>query len=853
MGAPSNPTPAYWNQGPEAAAATLGSSLQGLSTSARAARVAEQQKLRPQTGSSPWPILWGQFKSPILLLLLGAACLSFFLHEIVDASVIVAIILASGALGFQHEFQASRAVAKLMALVQTQTTVLVEGKEVLVPSNEVVPGDVILVSAGSMMPGDALLLESTNLYIDQAALTGESFPVAKQPGMSAADAPVSARNNVLFAGSHVVSGYAKALVAGVGLQTQLGSIASSLRTQRPETEFEHGVRKFGILLIELTLLLTLGVFTINIVRAQPPLESFLFALALAVGLTPQLLPAIVSVNLSRGAVEMAGKKVITKRLSAIENLGSMDVLCSDKTGTLTLGIVRLHEACECLGASSPDVLRYAQLNASLQTGFQNPIDDALAASAPAGSLGDAKSLSEVPYDFIRKRLSVAIQDGDKRTMITKGALKQILAVCDIALVNGVEKPVDEVRAQVQAMYQKFSDQGYRVLGVASKPLAQTDLPLTPDSEIHMRFEGFIVLEDPLRPEIAQTVARLGSLGVELKVITGDNRLVAARLASELALPKTTVVTGEDLHDLTDAALFGQVSDIQVFAEIEPNQKERIVLALKKRGYVVGYIGDGINDGSALHAADAGISVANAVDVAKEAADFVMLEPGLDVLTNAVTEGRKTFANTMKYIFMATSANFGNMFSLAGASLLINFLPLLPKQVLFMNFITDIPEMTIASDAVDPEQLETPQRWDIHLLRRFMIAFGILSSVFDYATFGVLLSMRVSHSVFQTGWFVESVTSACLIVLVIRSRRPFFTSKPSASLLWATILVVALTAILPYSPLATMLGMAPLPPIIMLAIAGIVVLYITAAEIAKHWFWGKELKLRSIPKPLPTAA
>ena len=850
MSSPGAPRHAYWSQSAEQVASSLGSGLQGLSASARSTRLAEIRKHQPKGGSSPWPILLGQFKSPILLLLIGAASLSFFLKETVDGSVILAIILASAALGFQHEYQASRAVSKLLELVQTQSTVIVDGKETSIPTDEIVPGDVILVSAGSMMPGDALILESTNLFIDQAALTGESFPVGKQPGVVAADAALSGQSNVCFAGSHVVSGYAKLLVTAVGANTELGSIAQALRTQRPETEFEHGIRRFGILLIELTILLTLGVFMINIVRQQPALESFLFALALAVGLTPQLLPAIVSVNLSRGAIEMAKEKVIVKRLSAIENLGSMTVLCSDKTGTLTQGIVKLHEACECMGLSSDKVLRFAEINASLQTGFKNPIDDALASSAPADLSKNMKSIGELPYDFIRKRLSIAVDDGSQRLLISKGSLKTILDVCDSADVSGQQKSIDEIRPQINILFKQFSDQGYRVLGVATRVLDASQNTITADLEAHMTFEGFVVLEDPLRPEIAQTVSRLKHLGVELKVITGDNRLVANRLGRELGLADPESLNGEDLHTLTDSALFQQVGVKSIFAEIEPNQKERIVTALKKRGAVVGYIGDGINDGAALHAADAGISVANAVDVAKEAADFVMLEPGLDVLTNAVLEGRRTFANTMKYIFMATSANFGNMFSLAGASLLLNFLPLLPKQVLLMNFITDIPEVTIASDAVDPEQMNSPQRWDIKLLRKFMIVFGILSSAFDYATFGVLLWLHADrwssqpgapHPMFQTGWFVESVVSACLIVLVIRSRRSIFVSRPSPALLWSSLLIVAVTILLPFSPVASMFGFTPPTPTIMIAISAIVIVYITSAEIAKKIFWSRVLK------------
>ena len=528
---------------------------------------------------------------------------------------------------------------------------------------------------------------------------------------------------------------------------------------------------------------------------------------------------------------MAKQKVIVKRLSAIENLGSMNVLCSDKTGTLTLGIVKVHGAFDENGKEAPEVLRLAQINAMRQEGFRNPIDQSLAESAPDDIKVEPKMIAEIPYDFIRKRLSVLVE-GDEPMLISKGALDPILSTCTTI----GSQSVDSAKDKVHKLFLQYSDQGYRVLGVATKNLPKETTSVKPEDETGMCLRGFIILEDPLRPEISDTIAHLGKLGVELKMITGDNHLVATTLGKKMGLKYPQAITGKEIQAMSDAALSHRVRTAQVFAEIEPNQKARLILSIKHAGNVVGYIGDGINDGSALHAADAGISVSNAVDVAKEAADFVMLESGLDVLINAVLEGRRTFTNTMKYIFMATSANFGNMFSLAGASLLVPFLPLLPKQVLMMNFLTDIPEMFIAGDSVDTVQLQKPQRWDIKFLRRFMITFGILSSVFDFATFGTLLYLKVPQDVFRTGWFVESVASAALIVLVVRSRQPMFKTRPGTRLLQATIAIVALVFILPFTPLAPTFGLAPLGPGLLGAVVLIICAYITSAEITKHFFY-----------------
>jgi len=793
-------------------------------------------------GTNTVSLLLAQFKSPIVLILLFAAVLSLFLGEASDALIILAIVLGSGLLGFWQEWRAADALEKLLALVQIKATVLRDGHPVEVPVERVVPGDVVLLNAGDIIPGDGRILDETDLFVAEATLTGETFPVEKSAGTLPPDTPLGQRTNCLFLGSSVVSGTATLLIARTGRETEVGRISESLRLRPPETGFEQGIRRFGYLLLEVTLLLVLAIFAINVALHRPVLDSFLFAVAIAVGLTPQLLPAIISVNLAHGARRMARERVIVRRLASIEKLGSMDVLCSDKTGTLTEGNVRVHSAVDAAGQASDRVGLYAYLNASFQSGYSNPIDAAIVAvHRPEASI--YRKLDEEPYDFVRKRLSVLVAGGGKNLLVTKGALANVLEVCTTAEAGpGDLVELDAMRPQIERQLADLSGQGLRTLGVAYRDMG-SETGIHKGHESGMTFLGLLVLDDPLRAGIAGTLQSLLDLGVHTKLITGDNGLVAAHVARQAGLPQTQTLTGADLRHMSDEALLHRAGEVGVFAEVEPNQKERIILALKRAGHVVGYMGDGINDASALHAADVGISVAEAVDVAREAADFVLLEKDLRVLERGVREGRATFANTMKYVFMATSANFGNMFSMAGASLFLPFLPLLPKQVLLMNLLTDLPEMTIATDLVDPEMVEQPRRWDIGFIRRFMIVFGVVSSVFDFLTFGVLLLvLRAKEAELRTGWFVESVVSSALIVLVIRTRRRFFQSRPSRSLLIATLLVVGLTLLLPYSALARLLGFVSLPPVFLVALGPIVLLYVVAAEAAKTVFYRREARV-----------
>ena len=832
--------PAFWSISATEMLKHLETVKEGLTGAEARQRLARygSNLLKPQKRSDVFTLLLAQFNSPLILILFFATGLSFFLHDPVDALIILTIVLVSGLLGFWQEHSATNAVEKLLAIVQIRVAVLRDGGPQEIPVEEIVPGDIVILNAGDIVPGDCLVQESKDLFIDEATLTGETYPVEKSVGVLAAETPLGQRTNALWMGTHVVSGSAKALVISTGKETEFGKVSERLKLRPQETDFEHGIRRFGYFLMEVTLVLVIAIFAINVYLARPVLDSFLFSLALAVGLTPQLLPAIISINLAHGAKRMAQAKVIVKRLASIENFGSMNVICSDKTGTLTEGIVHLQSAVDVDGAPSDKVLLHAYLNAFYETGFTNPIDEAIRTHRQFDLSGYRKT-DEIPYDFLRKRLSILVAHGDTHLMVTKGALANVLAVCSAA-ETGAETIVDiaAVRDRIQQHFEEFSNKGCRTLGVAYKNMGSGSL-MSKDYEAGMTFLGFLILFDPPKPNIIETIASLKNLGVALKIITGDNHLVAANVSQQMGLSNTKILTGPDLREMSDGALLKRVVDVDVFAEIEPNQKERIILALKKAGNVVGYMGDGINDASALHAADVGISVESAVDVAKEAADIVLLEKDLGVLVQGVREGRTTFANTLKYVFMATSANFGNMFSMAGVSLFLPFLPLLPKQILLTNLMTDFPEMTIATDRVDSEMVDYPRRWDIKAIRKFMITFGLVSSVFDYLTFGVLLLIfQATQTQFRTGWFLESVISASLIVLVIRSRKPFFKSRPAKYLLMATLLTVIVTLILPFTPLGEIFGFSQLPISFLLLLGTIVLLYIVTAEMAKAVFYKK---------------
>jgi Mg2+-importing ATPase len=787
-----------------------------------------------------------QFRSPLVLILVFAAFVSAFVGEGSEAAIITVIVLASCFLSFTQEYGASKAMQVLTARISRKARVLRDGTEESVLTEAIVTGDVVRLSAGNLVPADGVLLEARDFNVSEAALTGETYPVVKSPGVSPAQAQIGQRNNAVYTGTSVRSGTATFLVVRTGDHTEYAAIAATIARTVPETEFARGIRRFGYLMTEIMLVIVILVFAANVLLHRPLIDSLLFSLALAVGLTPELLPAIISVTLARGARAMAAGGVIVRRLDAIENLGSMDLLCTDKTGTLTEGVIRLDACKDMEGGDSADVRFWAILNATLQSGMANPLDEAIgSAKTETDPLAEWEKVDEIPYDFVRKRLSVVARrrGAAEDLMICKGAVSNVLEVCSSILDGATARPLDDsCKAQINDRVRDWSGQGYRVLGLAVRRFTDAKSYGRQD-EADLGFAGFLLFLDPPKAGMAETLQALRGRGIAVKVITGDNRYVAAHLAEKIGLGHRNILTGEELARMTKEALFGRAQRTDLFVEIDPNQKERIIEALRRRGHVVGYLGDGINDAPALHEADIGISVDGAVDVAREAADMILLKRDLGVLLRGVDDGRRTFANTMKYISITTSANFGNMISMAFASLALPFLPMLAPQILLNNLLSSLPSLAIARDRVDPEQIETPRRWDIGSIRRFMIYFGLVSSCFDFLTFGLLLLvMHANAGTFRTGWFVESLLTQLAIVLVIRTRKVFWQSRPGPLLAWLTLAVAALALLIPYLPGADWFGFVPLPAAVLGGLLAITATYLTASEATKHWFFTRERHL-----------
>ena len=826
---------AYWAMEPSGVATQLDAAESGLAADEAARRLERvgPNEIGERAKLTRLGVLWNQLRSPLLLLLLFAAGASVVTGEWVDAIIVLAIVAASTMIGYSREYRAQAAAATLRARVQVHASVLRGGQPRSVPIRDVTPGDVVLLSAGSIVPADGVLLEATDFFVNEAVLTGESFPVQKAPGTVAPDAPLAKRSNCVFLGTNVRSGSARLLVVKTGHSTEFGAIAHRLALRPPETEFDRGIRHFGYLLTTAMTVMMVVVLAVNLLLGRPLVETLLFSIALAVGLSPELLPAILSVNLARGARAMSDHGVLVRRLNAIENLGSMDVLCTDKTGTLTEGVVKMQGAWDCDGTSSTQVLELASLNASLQAGLVNPLDDAiLQEHRPA--LEGIEKLAEIPYDFVRKRLSVVVRDASGARLITKGAVEQVLAACTTRAPGTALDDADCSALRDRAA--GWTGSGIRVLAVASRPMA-LQATYGRDDERQLEFNGFITFLDRPKAGVSHTISELGRLGVHIKLITGDSGAVARHVASAVGMPCARVLSGAQLDELHDEALWHAAENTDLFVEVDPNQKERIILALKKTGHVVGFLGDGINDAPAMHAADTSLSVEGAVEVAREAADFVLLERDLDVIRRGIEEGRRTFANTLKYVLTTTSANLGNMLSMAVVSLFLPFLPLLAGQILLNNFLSDIPAVGLADDSVDRELVARPRRWDMGFLGRFMVEFGCLSSVFDFLTFAVLLwGLSAGPELFRTGWFVESLLTELVIALVVRTRRPFWRSRPGNLLMWSSIAVMALTFAIPYLPHADMLGFTPLPSSVLVALVGIAGLYVGSTELLKVVFY-----------------
>jgi len=836
---------AYWSQDAASLATALGSGPAGLSSSEAAERLATYGENTAEEGTRLGGVrlLLRQFESPLVLILVFAAALSLALREWSEAIIILAIVLGSSLLTFLQEYRASGAIEQLRRRLELTTRVRRDGAERTVPLRTIVPGDVVLLSAGNLIPADGLVLEAEDFLVSEATMTGESFPVEKRPGVVAPESPIAARSNAVFLGSSVRSGTATVLAVHTGRRTEFGAIAAHLRARAPDSDFVRGVRHFGGLLIRVMVLIVLFVLTMNVLLARPAIESVLFAAALAVGLSPELLPAIVSVTLSAGAQAMSRRGVLVHRLDAIEDLGGMEILCTDKTGTLTEGTMELRQTVDAAGAPSAEVRRLAFLNATFETGIGNPLDAAIAAAGQAAGLttGGVTKIDEIPYDFARRRLTIVVAESERpgrHLIITKGAFPEVLAICTSVDAGDAQVPLDEgQRAKLATAFETAGRDGFRVLALASRDVEARPAYGHADEQ-GMCFRGLLLFHDPPKADAASAIRDLAALGIRTKVISGDNRYVTGHLARTVGLDPASMLTGEQLAALRDEALWHLAPRTDLFVEIDPQQKERIVRALQRMGHSVGYLGDGINDAPALHAADVGISVAGAVDVARESADIILLTPSLDSLRAGVEDGRRTFANTLKYISITTSANFGNMVSMALATPFLPFLPLAAKQILLNNFLSDIPSIAISADNVDAERIRQPQRWDIQEIQRFMVIFGLVSSAFDLLTFAALLLVfHAGEASFQTTWFLISLLTELAVVLLLRTRRPAWRSVPGPILLWSTVVVAAATLAIPFlGPASALFAFVPLSAAELVAVGGILAGYMAATEIAKAWFY-----------------
>ena len=814
--------------------------IQGL-TGAEAAR-----RLATYGPNEPAPVrrlsavvqLFHLFANPLIAILLVASVIAGSLGQHVDALIIVMMVVLGVSINFWQSYRSQQAAERLRSSVMPTATVLRDGVWLEKPMRNIVPGDVFRLSAGDLVPADARLLESKDLSVQQSMLTGESLPVDKTASVEAPGAaPDADAPHLVFLGTSVVSGTGTALVTATGPKTMFGDIAVRLASRVPETEFEHGLRRFSLLILRTTIVLVLFIVLMGIAFKHDAFESLLFAVALGVGLTPEFLPMISSVALTRGALRMARDRVIVKHLPAIQDFGSIDILCTDKTGTLTSGVMEFDSAVDPAGVASPRPLTLAFVNSSFETGIRSPLDAAILRQG--GSAAGYRKIDELPFDFERRRLSVVVETGDtasgnRRLLITKGASEAIIQRSTSFERDGRVAPFDAAaRAAAIAIYERMSEKGFRVLAVAYRWL-EPRASYSRDDETDLVLAGFLSFADHVLPDVADVIADLERDGIAIKILTGDNERVARHLCQIVKLSDQQIVTGEDIARLDDAALGHLAEQASVFARVSPAQKNRILLALKRRGHVVGFMGDGINDAPSLHTADVGISVMTAADVARDAAGIILGQSSLRVLHRGILEGRRASANMMKYLLMGTSSNFGNMFSMAAASVFLPFLPMLPTQILLNNFLYDLAQITIPGDNVDAAYLRRPQRWDMRVIRNFMLFIGPISSIFDFLTFYVLLHLFHAHeSLFHTGWFVESLATQTLVLFVIRTMGNPFRSRPSRSLAATTLVVVAVGALLPATPLAAYLGLTKLPASYFAFLIPATVTYLVMVDAAKR--------------------
>lgn len=788
------------------------------------------------------------FKNPLILILLVAAILSASFGEEKSAFLIVAMILLSTLLNFYQERKSSREAEKLQEKLSLTATVVRAGVKKDIKAEFIVPGDIVFISAGDVVPADGTLISADSLFINEAVLTGESFPVEKN-GQPTSPYPLpkgELSENKVHSGTNVVSGSGYYRVSATGSRTEFGKIAALMEAPVQQDAFEKGVTGFGYLIVKSTIFIVLIVFLVNVFKPlfhhQPLsqaalMESFLFALAIAVGLTPELLPMIMSLNMAKGSLRMAKKGVIVKRLNAIPDFGSIDILCTDKTGTLTEDTITLVKYIDLAGKESEPVLHYAYVNSIFQAGLKNPLDAAILSFKHLSVQGYRK-IQEIPYDFYRKRISVIAHHEGKDLLITKGQPEEVFKISSHYLDGQETKKITKAfTAKLNALYQSLSSDGYKTLAVAVKHLSDRREHYDKKDEHEMTIVGLIGFYDPPKATAAETLKKLKEYGVEVKIITGDNELVTKKICTEIGLEIKGIMVGEDLQKLDEPALAKRALETTIFARFTPEEKRRVISALRGNGRVVGYLGDGINDAPSLKAADIGISVANAADVAKESADIILSHKSLRELGDGILEGRKTFGNTIKYLMMGISSNFGNMFSLIGAAFYLPFLPILPYQVLLNNSLYDVSQTTIPSDQVDPEYLEKPKHWNMRFMKRFMIVFGLTSSIFDLTTFYILFSVfHLPAASFQTGWFIESLATQTLVIFSIRTRKFILSSRPSKFLAITALAVTALGFSLPYTFFGPSFGFERLPATVLLAIVGVVITYLILVEITKYFFY-----------------
>jgi P-type Mg2+ transporter len=824
---PSTPMPQLTESLPE--------DMRGLSNveaSRRREQYGPNQPIARPRLSGPLELLL-QLANPLVLILLIASVLSAAVGNVVNALTIVTIVVLGAAINFVQTHRSQRAIERLRDTVAPTATALRDGQWIEIHCRNVVPGDVVRLSAGDLVPADSRLVQAKDLHVQQAALTGESMPVEKSAIAAPSEQPLLQRSDMVFMGTSVISGTATAIVVGTGASTQFGMVATRLVARPPDTEFERGIRRFAFLITRIVIFLVLFVFLINIALKRDALQAVLFSVALAVGLTPEFLPMIVAVTLARSAVKMVRRKVVVKHLAAMQNLGSIDVLCSDKTGTLTGGSMILDQVLDPFGAPCERPLFFAYLNSSHQTGVKSPLDAAILKRVPT-AIENIQKLDEVPFDFERRRLSVVVESGKSRWLVVKGAPESILTCCNAYEVERECRSITgDVRRRCESTLRHLCSEGLRVLAVGYREVPVQE-SYHADDERDLVLVGFVTFSDPPLEDARASIKALHCDGVRIVIVTGDNELVASHICSEVGIDGAGVITGAELERMSDGALAHAAEQVALFARVSPAQKTRILLALKQRGHVVGFLGDGINDAPALHVADVGISVASAVDVARDAAEIILLERSLGVLHAGIMEGRRAFGNVMKYLLMGTSSNFGNMLSMAAASAFLPFLPMLPMQILLNNFLYDASQLPIPTDNVDKSFIHKPRRWNIELIQRFMLFVGPVSSVFDFLTFFVLLVVfQASEPLFHTGWFVESLATQTLVIFVIRTAGNPLRSRPSRPLVVSVISILLVAMVLPTTPWNSELGFVPLPATFYVFVVGTTAAYLLAVNMVKN--------------------